>query len=64
MRAKPLQTDGASRTSGEGAPHERKRDLKQRVFDEIINLLAIVSYLFVMFACSLSTSQWCQRKII
>jgi fumarate reductase subunit C len=49
MRAKPLQTDGASRTSGEGAPHERKRDLKQRVFDEIINLLAIVSYLFVTF---------------
>jgi fumarate reductase subunit C len=49
MRAKPLQTDGASRISGEGAPHERKRDLKQRVFDEIMNLLAIVSYLFVTF---------------
>jgi fumarate reductase subunit C len=49
MQSKPLETDGASRISGEVALHERKRGLKKRLFDEVINFLAIVSYLFVMF---------------
>jgi hypothetical protein len=31
MRSKPLQTDDASRISGVGTPHERKRNLKRRV---------------------------------
>jgi hypothetical protein len=33
MRSKPLQTDGASRISGESTLPERKLGLKQRVFD-------------------------------
>ena len=49
MQAKPIQSDGASRTSGEDAPDERERNLKQRVFDEVIKFLAIAFYLFVMF---------------
>ena len=39
----------ASRIPGEGTPHERKRDLKQRVFDEVIKFLGIAFYLWVMF---------------
>jgi fumarate reductase subunit C len=39
----------ASRIPGEGTRHERKRDLKQRVFDEVIKFLAIAFYLWVMF---------------
>ena len=39
----------ASRTPGEGTPHERKRDLKQRIFDEVIKFLGIAFYLWVMF---------------
>ena len=49
MRSKPLQTDGSSRISGEGTLHERKRDLKQRVFDEVIKFLVIAVYLWTMF---------------
>jgi hypothetical protein len=49
MRSRPLQTDSASRISGEGTLHERKRDLKQRVFDEVIKFLTIAFYLWVMF---------------
>ena len=49
MQSKPLQTDDASRISGEGTSHERKRDLKQRVFDEVIKFLKIAVYLWVMF---------------
>jgi hypothetical protein len=47
--SKPLQTDDASRISGEGTLPERKRDFKQRVFDQVIQFLAIAFYLFVMF---------------
>jgi hypothetical protein len=39
----------ASRIPGEGTPHERKRDLKQRIFDEVIKFLGIAFYLWVMF---------------
>ena len=39
----------ASRTPGEGTPHERKRDLKQRIFDEVIKFWGIAFYLWVMF---------------
>jgi hypothetical protein len=49
MQSKPLQTSGASRISGEGALPDRKRDLKQRIFDEVINFLAIALYLWVTF---------------
>jgi len=49
MHSKPLQTDGPSSISGEGTSHQRKLGLKQRVFDEVIKLLAIVLYLWVMF---------------
>jgi hypothetical protein len=49
MRAKPLQTDDASRTSGEGTPLKRTRDLKHRVLDEVINFLGIALYLWVTF---------------
>jgi hypothetical protein len=49
MRSKPLQTDGASRTFEKGTLDERKRGLKQRVFDEVIKFLAIAFYLWVMF---------------
>ena len=49
MRGKPLQTDDTSRISGEGTLHERKRGLKQRLFDQVIQFLAIAFYLWVMF---------------
>jgi hypothetical protein len=49
MRGKPLQTDDTSRISAEGTPHERKRNLKRRVFDEVIKFLTIAFYLWVMF---------------
>src|ERR1700682_1177358 len=49
MRSKPLPTVGASRMSGQGIMHERKRDLKQRIFDEVIKFLMIAVYLWVMF---------------
>jgi hypothetical protein len=49
MRSKPLQTDSSSRISGEGALHERKRDLKQRILDEARKFLTICLYLWVMF---------------
>ena len=49
MQSKPLQTDGPSRISGQGTLPERKLDLKQRVFDEVIKFLAIAFYLWVMF---------------
>ena len=49
MQSKPLQTDDASRTSGEGTLHKRTRDLKHRVLDEVINFLAIALYLWVTF---------------
>jgi fumarate reductase subunit C len=49
MQSKPLQTDDASSTSGEGTRHKRARDLKQRVLDEVIKFLAIAFYLWVMF---------------
>ena len=49
MQSKSLQTSGASRSSGEGTLPERKRDLKQRIFDEVINFLAIALYLWVTF---------------
>jgi uncharacterized membrane protein YobD (UPF0266 family) len=49
MPSKPLQTDGASRISGEGTLPERKLSLRQRVFDEIVKFLAIACYLWVMF---------------
>ena len=49
MRSKSLQTDDASRISGEGAFPERKLSLKQRVFDEVIKFLAIALYLWVIF---------------
>src|SRR5438445_8544738 len=49
MQSKPIQTSGASRISGEGTLPERKRDLKHRIFDEVINFLAIAFYLWVMF---------------
>jgi hypothetical protein len=49
MQSKPLQTDVASLDAGKGTPHERKRDLKQRIFDEILNFLGIAIYLWVMF---------------
>jgi hypothetical protein len=49
MRSKTLQTDRASCISGEGALDGRKRDLKQRVFDEVIKFLTIAVYLWVMF---------------
>ena len=49
MRSRPLQTDGASRISGEGGLRERKPGLKQRVVDEVIKFLAIAFYLWVMF---------------
>jgi hypothetical protein len=45
MQSKPLQTDGASRISGE----DTQRSLKQRVFDEVIKFLAIAVYLWAMF---------------
>jgi hypothetical protein len=49
MQSKPLQTDLPSRISGEGTLPEGKLSLKQRVFDEVVKLLAIVLYLWVMF---------------
>ena len=49
MSNKPLPTDGAFHISGEGTLHERKRDLKQRVFDEVAKFATIVFYLWVMF---------------
>src|SRR5438034_11245577 len=49
MQSKSLQTDGASRISGEGTSPERKLGLKQRLFDEVIKFLAIAFYLWVMF---------------
>ena len=49
MQSKPLQTDDTSRISGEGTLHERKRGLKQRLFDQVIQFLAIAFYLWVMF---------------
>jgi hypothetical protein len=49
MRSKAPQPDSASPISGEGRPHQHKRGLKQRVFDEIIKFLTIVFYLWVMF---------------
>src|ERR1700737_33639 len=49
MQSKSLQTRGASRRAGEGTLPERKRDLKQRIFDEVINFLAIALYLWVTF---------------
>ena len=49
MQSKPLQTDGASRISGEGTLHERKLSLKQRAFDEVVKFLAIAFYLWVTF---------------
>ena len=49
MRSEPLQTDGASRISGEGTLHDRKRGLKQRVVDEVIKFLTIAFYLWVVF---------------
>jgi hypothetical protein len=49
MQSKPLQTDDASRTSGEGTLPKRKLSLKQRVLDEVINFLAIALYLWVTF---------------
>ena len=49
MQSKPLQTDDASPTSGEGTLHERKLSLKQRVFDEVVKFLAIALYLWVTF---------------
>jgi hypothetical protein len=39
----------ASRISSKGTLHERKRDLKQRVFDEVIKFFKIAVYLWVMF---------------
>jgi hypothetical protein len=39
----------ASRIIGEGTPHERTRDLKERVLDEIIKFLGIAFYLWIMF---------------
>jgi hypothetical protein len=49
MRSEPLQTDGASRISGEGTLPKHKLDLKQRLFDEVIKFLGIAVYLWVMF---------------
>ena len=49
MQTKPLQSGGASRISGEGTLSERKRGLKQRLFDQVIQFLAIAFYLWVMF---------------
>jgi fumarate reductase subunit C len=49
MQTKPLQSGGASRISGEGTLPERKRGLKQRLFDQVIQFLAIAFYLWVMF---------------
>jgi hypothetical protein len=49
MQSKPLQTDLPSRISSEGTLPEGKLSLKQRVFDEVVKLLAIVLYLWVMF---------------
>ena len=49
MRSEALQTDGASRISGEGTLHDRKRGLKQRVVDEVIKFLTIAFYLWVVF---------------
>src|SRR6202043_2169945 len=49
MPSKPLQTDDASRISGEGTLPERKLGLKQRLFDEVIKFLKIAVYLWVMF---------------
>jgi fumarate reductase subunit C len=49
MQSKPLQTDAASRISGEETLPERKLSLKQRVLDEVIKFLSIVFYLWVMF---------------
>src|SRR5438874_2987369 len=49
MRSEPLQTDGASRISGEGTLHDRKRGLEQRVVDEVIKFLTIAFYLWVVF---------------
>jgi hypothetical protein len=49
MQSKPLQTDGASRISGEDTLPEHKLSLKQRLFDEVIKFLAIAFYLWVMF---------------
>jgi hypothetical protein len=49
MQSKPLQTDSASRISGESTLHERKPGLKQRVFDEVVKFLAIALYLSVTF---------------
>jgi len=46
MSNRPLST---GRASGEGALHERKRDLKQRIFDEVVKFATIVFYLWVMF---------------
>jgi hypothetical protein len=49
MSNKPLPTDGASPVSGERVPHECKRNLKRRVFDEVVKFSTIVFYLWVMF---------------
>ena len=46
MPNKPPSTDGTSHIFGEGA---RRRDLKQRILDEVIKFSAIVFYLWVMF---------------
>jgi fumarate reductase subunit C len=39
----------ASRIPGEGTPHERNHDLKQRIFNEAIKFFGIAFYLWVMF---------------
>ena len=38
-----------SRISSEGTPHEPKRDVKQRIFNEVIKFVGIALYLWVMF---------------
>jgi hypothetical protein len=48
MRSKPQQTSDASRISDEGTPNERKRNLKERAFAEVLKFWAVVFYLWVM----------------
>jgi hypothetical protein len=43
MQSKPLQSDGASRISGEGTLPKGKLGLKQRLFDEVVKFLAMRS---------------------
>ena len=49
MRRKPLQTDSVSRISDKSMLHDRKKNLKHRLVDEVIKFLAIAFYLWVVF---------------